>query len=185
MRDVVQIEQGRIEMGSFWLWEKDQKMQTPQCSPRSLRHGASQKRLRGRAGCLIKIKILNEHLHQKRSGGNYYIFRMFKSMDCTNLKETSQKMIVDTFAPKRPDTRRRRGSRRGKSRRGLSIWDGIRNWVSGFKLRIRTQFQRISNRGISWKRFRTREILLKQLIPRLPKVIDALWFDFFQEIWLK
>lgn len=53
--------------------------------------------------------------------------RMFKSMDCTNLKETSQKMIVDTFAPKRPDTRRRRGSRRGKSRRGLSIWDGIRN----------------------------------------------------------
>ena len=128
----------RIEMGSFWLWEKDQKMQTPQCrylvnnrvfdfhhhydhyqehhtitikmkililyifnSPRSLRHGASQKRLRGHAGCLIKIKILNEHLHQQRSGGDYYIFRMFKSMDCTNLKETSQKMIVDTFAPKR------------------------------------------------------------------------------------
>jgi len=53
--------------------------------------------------------------------------RMFKSMDCDNLKETSQKMIVDTFAPRRPDNRRRRGSRRGKSRRGLSIWDGIRN----------------------------------------------------------
>ena len=27
--------------------------------------------------------------------------RMFKSMDCDNLKETSQKMIVDTFAPRR------------------------------------------------------------------------------------
>ena len=25
--------------------------------------------------------------------------RMFKSMDCDNLRETSQKMIVDTFAP--------------------------------------------------------------------------------------
>ena len=27
--------------------------------------------------------------------------RMFKSMDCDNLKETSQKMIVDTFAPRK------------------------------------------------------------------------------------
>ena len=25
--------------------------------------------------------------------------RMFKSMDCDNLRETSQKIIVDTFAP--------------------------------------------------------------------------------------
>ena len=28
-------------------------------------------------------------------------YRMFKSMDCDNLKETSQKMIVDTFAPRK------------------------------------------------------------------------------------
>jgi len=54
--------------------------------------------------------------------------RMFKSMNCDNLKETSQKMIVDTFAPRpRSDKRRRRGSRRAKQRRGYSIWDGIRN----------------------------------------------------------
>lgn len=53
--------------------------------------------------------------------------RMFKSMDCDNLKETSQKMIVDTFAPRPGDKRRRRGSRRNKDRRGYSIWDGIRN----------------------------------------------------------
>jgi len=53
--------------------------------------------------------------------------RMFKSMDCDNLKETSQKMIVDTFAPRQQDKRRRRGSRRAHSRRGMSIWDGIRN----------------------------------------------------------
>jgi len=52
--------------------------------------------------------------------------RMFKSMDCDNLKETSQKMIVDTFAP-RQDSRRRRGSRRRAKERGASIWDGIRN----------------------------------------------------------
>jgi len=51
--------------------------------------------------------------------------RMFKSMDCDNLKETSQKMIVEPFAPPRPDKRRRRGSR--NPRRGHSIWDGIRN----------------------------------------------------------
>ena len=42
--------------------------------------------------------------------------RMFKSMDCDNLKETSQKMIVDTFAPRPGDKRRRRGSRRNKDR---------------------------------------------------------------------
>lgn len=54
--------------------------------------------------------------------------RMFKSMNCDNLMETSQKMIVDTFAPRRQsDKRRRRGSRRAKERRGHSIWDGIRN----------------------------------------------------------
>jgi len=48
--------------------------------------------------------------------------RMFKSMDCDNLRETSQKMIVDTFAPRtsgRDIGRRRRGSRgsRGSKRR--------------------------------------------------------------------
>lgn len=54
--------------------------------------------------------------------------RMFKSMNCDNLMETSQKMIVDTFAPRhQSDKRRRRGSRRAKERRGYSIWDGIRN----------------------------------------------------------
>merc|ERR1711976_286137 len=62
--------------------------------------------------------------------------RMFKSMDCDNLRETSQKMIVDTFAPRtsgRDIGRRRRGSRgsRGSKRRvsksksHVSIWDGI------------------------------------------------------------
>jgi len=39
---------------------------------------------------------------------------MFNSMDCDNLKETYKRMIV----PRRPDKRRRKGSRRGKSRRG-------------------------------------------------------------------
>jgi len=60
--------------------------------------------------------------------------RMFKSMDCSNLKETSQKIIVDTFAPVSSvarDTRRRRagGARRHRQRRrkSHSIWDGIRN----------------------------------------------------------
>jgi len=63
--------------------------------------------------------------------------RMFKSMDCNNLRETSQKMIVDTFAPgvrSRNTLRRRRGSKRTKkngekrrhrSRAPVSIWDGI------------------------------------------------------------
>jgi len=59
--------------------------------------------------------------------------RMFKSMDCSNLKETSQKIIVDTFAPRSSvtgDKRKRRGSRRQKGdrkRKSHSIWDGIRN----------------------------------------------------------
>merc|ERR1719167_881221 len=71
--------------------------------------------------------------------------RMFKSMNCENLKETSQKIIVDTFAPISSvtgDKRKRRGSRRpkgerkrsGQRKRGgekkkksPSIWDGIRN----------------------------------------------------------
>ena len=58
-------------------------------------------------------------------------------MDCNNLRETSQKMIVDTFAPgvrSRNTLRRRRGSKRTKkngekrrhrSRAPVSIWDGI------------------------------------------------------------
>ena len=64
---------------------------------------------------------------------------MFKSMDCDNLRETSQKMIVDTFAPgtsrRGGSGRRRRGSRGGKTRAPgekrhrnkshVSIWDGI------------------------------------------------------------
>lgn len=68
--------------------------------------------------------------------------RMFKSMDCDNLRETSQKIIVDTFAPvtnmgeTQRDRRRRRGSRqreagerRHKQRRQppVSIWHGILN----------------------------------------------------------
>ena len=66
---------------------------------------------------------------------------MFKSMDCDNLRETSQKMIVDTFAPSSSmrggagaGGRRRRGSRAGgrrhrKTRRQppASIWHGIIN----------------------------------------------------------
>jgi len=65
--------------------------------------------------------------------------RMFKSMDCDNLRETSQKMIVDTFAPgtsrRGGSGRRRRGSRGSKTRASgerrhrnkshVSIWDGI------------------------------------------------------------
>lgn len=59
--------------------------------------------------------------------------RMFKEMNCDNLKETSQKMIVDTFAPARqgndgnPDRRARRRSRtrRDRKRKPVSIWDGI------------------------------------------------------------
>lgn len=53
--------------------------------------------------------------------------RMFKSMDCDNLRKTSQKIIVDTFAPVASVTgehRRRRGSRRQR-KRVQSIWDGI------------------------------------------------------------
>jgi len=53
--------------------------------------------------------------------------RMFKSMDCNNLRETSQKIIVDTFAPIASVTgehRRRRGSRRRRTRT-QSIWEGI------------------------------------------------------------
>ena len=90
----------------------------------------------------------------------------------------------------RPDNRRRRGSRRGKSRwnswqknlsnfflqyywliriddifhisrRGLSIWDGIRNWVesAGLKLRIRLcpGLPGIINRGIFWKKYSYRQ----------------------------
>lgn len=77
--------------------------------------------------------------------------RMFKSMNCENLRETSQKIIVDTFAPRSSitgDKRKRRGSRRPKGERkkdgerkkgaenkrgrerkkkSHSIWDGIRN----------------------------------------------------------
>merc|ERR1719483_1102883 len=69
--------------------------------------------------------------------------RMFKSLNCDDLKETSQKMIVDTFAPrkgvsrkKKGEKRRRRAEERGtqltrkiKRRNGkktASIWDGIR-----------------------------------------------------------
>ena len=82
---------------------------------------------------------------------------MFKSMNCENLRETSQKIIVDTFAPRSSltgDNRKRRGSRRPKGerkrrgekkkggerrkggegrkggerrRKSHSIWDGIRN----------------------------------------------------------
>jgi len=60
--------------------------------------------------------------------------RMFKEMNCENLKETSQKMIVDTFAPNRqgndgfPERRSRRRSRtrRDRKRKPISIWDGIR-----------------------------------------------------------
>jgi len=58
--------------------------------------------------------------------------RMFKSMDCDNLKETSQKIIVDTFAPaptqkgkKGGDNRKRRAHRR-RRHRTVSIWDGLR-----------------------------------------------------------
>ena len=58
-------------------------------------------------------------------------------MDCNNLRETSQKMIVDTFAPgvrSRNTLRRRRGSKRtskgdkknkSRERTQVSIWDGI------------------------------------------------------------
>jgi len=59
--------------------------------------------------------------------------RMFKSMDCNNLKETSQKMIVDTFTPRSSingEKRKRRGSLRQKGekrKKSHSIWDGIRN----------------------------------------------------------
>lgn len=61
--------------------------------------------------------------------------RMFKQMNCENLRETSQKMIVDTFAPASmdkddPELRSRRGSRsrerRDRKRKQVSIWDGIR-----------------------------------------------------------
>ena len=72
-------------------------------------------------------------------------------MNCENLRETSQKIIVDTFAPRSSitgDKRKRRGSRRPKGERkkdgerkkgaenkrgrerkkkSHSIWDGIRN----------------------------------------------------------
>ena len=62
---------------------------------------------------------------------------MFKQMNCENLRETSQKMIVETFAPStlgghegNADLRSRRGSRsrerRDKKRKQPSIWDGIR-----------------------------------------------------------
>ena len=59
--------------------------------------------------------------------------RMFKEMNCDNLKETSQKMIVDTFAPSslgndgNPNRRSRRRSRtrRDRKRKPVSIWDGI------------------------------------------------------------
>jgi hypothetical protein len=62
---------------------------------------------------------------------------MFKQMNCENLKETSQKMIVETFAPSgvdkddgNPELRSRRGSRsrerRDRKRKQISIWDGIR-----------------------------------------------------------
>ena len=51
-------------------------------------------------------------------------------MDCDNLRKTSQKIIVDTFAPIVSVTgehRRRRGSRRqrGSRARSQSIWEGI------------------------------------------------------------
>ena len=63
--------------------------------------------------------------------------RMFKEMNCENLKETSQKMIVDTFAPasgvghiessrsRRGRSRRRSRTRRDRKRKPVSIWDGI------------------------------------------------------------
>jgi hypothetical protein len=62
---------------------------------------------------------------------------MFKQMNCENLRETSQKMIVETFAPAtfgggegNPELRSRRGSRsrerRDRKRKPPSIWDGIR-----------------------------------------------------------
>ena len=62
---------------------------------------------------------------------------MFKQMNCENLRETSQKMIVDTFAPSsmnkddgNPELPSRRGSRsrerRDRKRKQVSIWDGIR-----------------------------------------------------------
>ena len=61
---------------------------------------------------------------------------MFKEMNCDNLKETSQKMIVDTFAPasgvahietrtRRGRARRRSRTRRDRKRKPVSIWDGI------------------------------------------------------------
>merc|ERR1719228_969076 len=59
--------------------------------------------------------------------------RMFKSMNCDNLKETSQKIIVDTFAPRSSiigEKRKRRGSRGqkgGRRKKSHSIWDGITN----------------------------------------------------------
>ena len=57
--------------------------------------------------------------------------RMFKEMNCDNLKETSQKMIVDTFAPSSASSSRRRSRRRSRTRRDrkrkpASIWDGIK-----------------------------------------------------------
>jgi len=53
--------------------------------------------------------------------------RMFKEMNCDNLKETSQKMIVDTFAPSAGGRRSRRRSRRDRKRKPASIWDGLRS----------------------------------------------------------
>jgi len=61
--------------------------------------------------------------------------RMFKKMDCSNLKETSQKMIQDAFAPRSlsgagrgRDSRSRRGSRRKDRRqkhRQESLWPSM------------------------------------------------------------
>jgi len=58
--------------------------------------------------------------------------RMFKKMDCSNLKETSQKMIQDAFAPRSivegSDSRKRRGSRskrRRQRKRQDSLWAGM------------------------------------------------------------
>ena len=44
---------------------------------------------------IIKITSLTPPIWQEIKRAR----RMFKSMDCDNLRETSQKMIVDTFAP--------------------------------------------------------------------------------------
>lgn len=60
--------------------------------------------------------------------------RMFKKMDCSNLKETSQKMIQDAFAPRSSqqgttDSRKRRGSRskrRRQRKRQDNLWAGMK-----------------------------------------------------------